>query len=431
MNPAELLAPRLYQLRHVVNASFAQASPESQGFALRLGVGRLVRGLGSSIDVPEGFSIRPDGIRYGGYCELAYLGFALGADCPGGQTEEAVSGFFNALKTLQESARHRQSEFASNDVAVLGVADGLNVLRRAHYLDLGEARQWLLDVVSGKRDNPSWSSRLSALAREMLDPRGRLRTTVSDESVNALALEVVLPRTWPAPFHLTPGIVPTKAVELLKNLLIEELPESGDLDRAAVWLLALDTSTQIAAASLVPSVSATARLLSLTQTAFQRWVWEDEARRGAAEPARWLIDNEHHVQAFLWAVLYPIFGEELRAEEYLLGSSQQQPRIDFGIRSLRLIIEAKVVRTNDEYKKIEEEIAGDLGLYFKDTSRYDRMIVYVYDDADPSRPENYQMFKDALRERDTRIEDVIIVRRPSVIPPRKERRKARSPLAIP
>ncbi len=40
----------------------------------------------------------------------------------------------------------------------------------------------------------------------------------------------------------------------------------------------------------------------------KRWVWEESARRKGADPTRWLIDNEYHVQSVLWAVLYPIFG---------------------------------------------------------------------------------------------------------------------------
>jgi len=48
--------------------------------------------------------------------------------------------------------------------------------------------------------------------------------------------------------------------------------------------------------------------------------------------------------------------------------------------------------------------------------------VYVYDDCDRHTPENYTLLRDALKSRDPRIEDVVIVRRPSVIPSRADRR---------
>jgi hypothetical protein len=77
-------------------------------------------------------------------------------------------------------------------------------------------------------------------------------------------------------------------------------------------------------------------------------------------------------------------------------------------------------REPSDFRKIEEDIAGDLGLYFKDTSQFDRMIVFVYDDCDKPRPERYDSLRNALMKRD-RIEDLIIVRQPSIMPNRSKR----------
>lgn len=49
------------------------------------------------------------------------------------------------------------------------------------------------------------------------------------------------------------------------------------------------------------------------------------------------------------------------------------------------------------------------------------MIVSVYDDCDKTHPERYQSLVNALMHRE-RIEDVIVVRRPSMIPNRGQRK---------
>ncbi len=72
--------------------------------------------------------------------------------------------------------------------------------------------------------------------------------------------------------------------------------------------MALDLLVKQAAQSLVTSPSDVVHLLENAQSVMKRWVWEESARRKGADPARWLIDNEYHVQSVLWAVLYPIFG---------------------------------------------------------------------------------------------------------------------------
>ena len=136
---------------------------------------------------------------------------------------------------------------------------------------------------------------------------------------------------------------------------------------------------------------------------------------------RWLIDKESDVQAFLLAVLYPYFGEQLEDEQYLQGFGLRQGRFDFAITSLRLIIEVKVMRISRDVNRIETEIADDLALYFNRTSPFTKMIVYIYDDRDRPEPEKYPTIRDALKKRSDRIIDVVLVQRPSMIPNRGER----------
>lgn len=48
------------------------------------------------------------------------------------------------------------------------------------------------------------------------------------------------------------------------------------------------------------------------------------------------------------------------------------------------------------------------------------MLVFIYDDCDKHHPEKYESLRKALKQR-PQIEDVIIVRRPGMLPNRNER----------
>ena len=75
---------------------------------------------------------------------------------------------------------------------------------------------------------------------------------------------------------------------------------------------------------------------------FLRWTWEEKARttRRGAEPRKWHIENEYHVQSLLFTVLKPIFPE-LDEEKYLASTGRYQPRADLCLPSLQLVIEVK------------------------------------------------------------------------------------------
>ena len=80
------------------------------------------------------------------------------------------------------------------------------------------------------------------------------------------------------------------------------------------------------------------------------------------------------------------------------------------------------MRMSSDVKALETEIADDLALYFKEGNPFKTMIVYIYDDRDKPEPEKYPAIRDALKRRSDRIVNVVIVRRPSMIPNRNDRR---------
>ena len=194
----------------------------------------------------------------------------------------------------------------------------------------------------------------------------------------------------------------------------------NDSERSAVWLRCLELVINEATASLIHTVSDTVHILHRIQHAFKRWPYEEKPHRQKIAPIRWIIDDEYDVQSLLWAILYPIYREALVDETYLPSWGNVQPRADVGITDLKLIIEVKIARQPGDFADIEEQVAGDLGLYFKDPQLFDRMIVFVYDDCDKHQPEKYDSLRNALKRRE-RIEEVVVVRRPGMLPNRDQR----------
>lgn len=191
-------------------------------------------------------------------------------------------------------------------------------------------------------------------------------------------------------------------------------------DRTGTWLTIIDVLARESRSPRTPTVADLVRMLGNVQSGLKRWPWEGRSRRGAM-PSRWLIDDERDVQALLWAILAPVYGSDLVDEHYLPHWGHVQPRCDLGIVSLRTIIEVKIVRTAPDLRAIEEQVAGDTGLYFREPGRFDRLVVFVYDDSDRPRPERYAGLVAALTHRE-RVADVVIIRRPSMIPDQQARR---------
>lgn len=408
-SPTDLVALRRETLLHVIERSRDGASYQSAGLATR-----LLRSAPRAVREPAEFDLEPalSALQYQGYPPIAYVGYAIG----GGASPEAVAPFCARLTAVLDRDGATLAEMLADDAAFLGVADGVASVKT----DEGEGlRDRLVQAAETVRLGPL--SRLRALALELLDPRGRLSVKLEGAGANHAALDLVCRQCWEAPYRTVEPLAPEARVELLTQILSLPPPAEGDLERAAAWLVALDALVSEAARSAVPTTDDAVRLLQRTGGALKRWRWEDKSPRKGRPPARWLIDNEYHVQDFLYAILYPLFGAEVLEEQYLRGFGFTQPRYDLAISDLSLIIEVKFARQKRDFSKFEEQIAGDLGLYFGPQSPFKTLAVYVYDDCDEHHPQLYSSFRDALMQRDHRVLDVVVVRRPGMIPGRNDR----------
>lgn len=406
LKAAELLDTKIATLEGVIKRSLALSSDTSIGFAETV--------LQSRSGLFDEIGGAASDLHYGGIPALARAGFLA---CS--RADFDTEGFARAVDRLRGRPSGGREQLRDDDLAVLGIAAGIVAINNTD----GEAknrRAWLLAIASETAEPNVWSHRARMLAADLLDSAGRMRADPRG-SPDALAADLVLRNAWPTAFASVAPITAEQRRQLMEALLSTPLPTDGELERAAVWLAALTLLVRKVSAELVPDVDTLLETLKATQSALRRWVWDAKPNRSGIAPARWLIDSEAHVQAFLWAILEPRFGDQLVDEQYLPGYGQKQPRFDFGVTGLKTIVEVKIARSVSDFTKIEEEVAGDLGVYFSDLARYDRMAVYVYDDSDLAHAERYDTLCSALMQRDARIKDVIVVRRPGMIPGRSKR----------
>lgn len=112
----------------------------------------------------------------------------------------------------------------------------------------------------------------------------------------------------------------------------------------------------------------------------KRWTWEDAGRTRGAEPVKWQVENEYHVQNLLYVLLAPIFND-IADEVNLQPVGQKNPRIDLYLPSLHTIIEVKYRKdVKKSFPALIGEIAEDASLYRADTRYKDaRIISFLWD----------------------------------------------------
>ncbi len=186
------------------------------------------------------------------------------------------------------------------------------------------------------------------------------------------------------------------AADVLRQCL-EPTDESLDDFEAALRLKALDWSrSRVLDVNLQAlAVSDVVRVIRNIPQIFLRWTWEDKprtAKRGA-QPRKWHIENEYHVQSLLYAVLKPVLPE-LDEEKYLASTGTYQPRADLCLTSLQLVIEVKFWYRNGSVKDLTEQVASDHSLYLRPDSPYRAMVAVIWDEG--ARTEEHPEFQRGL-----------------------------------
>jgi hypothetical protein len=149
-------------------------------------------------------------------------------------------------------------------------------------------------------------------------------------------------------------------------------------------------------------------VLANFEAAMKRWRWDSGELQ---KPVRWQVTQEREVQDVLWLILRSYFPDVVD-EDALPKLGHSTYKADFGIPSLKLIIEAKFAAGKEDFKKIEKEVQEDCIPYLRDL-RYESLVVFIYDDS--ASVQEHDITRRALIEIPG-IVDVVIVSRPSQLP---------------
>ncbi len=128
---------------------------------------------------------------------------------------------------------------------------------------------------------------------------------------------------------------------------------------------------------------------------------------------RWPTVSKREVQDVVWFILRSLL-DSVVDEETLPKFGHSTYRADFGIPSLRLLVEAKYARKAGDFKEYEKEIMEDAVSYLVQMNgRYDRILVFICDNS--ASVQEHGVTADALTAL-PQIENAIIVSRTSQLP---------------
>jgi len=188
-------------------------------------------------------------------------------------------------------------------------------------------------------------------------------------------------------------------------------PAELTITQAALLASAANAITNTSIDQALLSRTHLSLLLRRFPAAMRRWRWDDGDR--VKEPIRWPITSEREIQDILYLVLRSVF-DDVNDEDPNPKVGHASTRSDFGIPSLRLLIEVKYIYlgTAAEFKKIEQEVMTDSVAYLQRATHYDEIVVFIYDST--ASVEHHDLTRDALT-KVSGIADVIIVSRPGVL----------------
>lgn len=312
----------------------------------------------------------------------------------------AADAFLSDLDWLRQRTFFERKPYGHeiDGLVLLGLALGIRAI------GAGDVRQlsmtWLSGLVTkaiSAAPPGDWNAFLIRTAAVVLTPDAAAIDDVAPEMVATLAARGILPA----------DAVPRDAAWHAATI---SYPVDDGPSRAAARLATYDLIWKTAATISLGTMSLddVARVLERVPAAMSRWPWEDKQKTPKSAAAKWIIDNEYHVQSLLWAILAPLFPR-LVPEEPTPSVGQKHPRADLAIPELEAVVEVKFVRASAKFADIVEEIAADASLYLQRESPYRHLVVFVWDDS--GRSEEH----DALRSGLLKIAGVrhaIVVSRP-------------------
>lgn len=121
------------------------------------------------------------------------------------------------------------------------------------------------------------------------------------------------------------------------------------------------------------------------------------------------LKDEKELQDFIFPILKSHF-KDLESEFHLPRFGDIEYKPDFGIPSIKLLIECKFLRDKADIKKVQKEIHDDIIGYLKTSKQYENLIIFIYNSK--NIPISDKFTKDIKGIKG--VEDLIIV--PGVCP---------------
>src|SRR5258706_6880145 len=184
----QLLSERKLQLLNALKAGLKSSRTHTTAFAFRVLPQIYQEELFDSGAIELSPPLNP---TYGGYANVAFLGFRFAANPT---DEDLAKNFLEGYERLKKRDNAANRPFFLDDVALLGVADGLAALPHVNH-----ERSWLLTGIEQHSGQQQWSSRMRDLACDLLDRRGRLRVAINFNDINTLTLTLILRSIWANP----------------------------------------------------------------------------------------------------------------------------------------------------------------------------------------------------------------------------------------
>lgn len=339
---------------------------------------------------------------------LACVGYALAH--PTGARPDMIPKVHAALGRFMQRDHLRLGgpTFLHDTRILIGIALAILAVRA----EMPEAPTWLSHTLSDTRLKPAdhfheliQTHVLNTIAGQPPEP---VQTATLNEPAE-LALAY-----WMIGQNTARVVDPAERLALSQRVMhaaMQSDPAELTITQAALLVSAANAITNTSLDQVLLSRTHLSLLLRRFPAAMRRWRWDDDER--VKQPIRWPITSEREVQDILYLVLRSVF-DDLNDEDTNPKVGHASTRSDFGIPSLRLLIEVKYIYTGTtaEFKKIEQEVMTDSVAYLQRATHYDEIVVFIYDST--ASVEHHDLTRDVLT-KVPGIADVIIVSRPGVL----------------
>lgn len=354
---------------------------------------------------------------------LASVGYALAHPTGGGpdmipKVRAALGRFMQ-----RDHLRIGGPTFLHDTRILIGIALAVLAVRA----EMPEAPAWLARTLSDARLKPADRFHELVQTHVLTTIAGQPSEPVRTDSLNEpahLALAY-----WMIGQNTARVVDPAERLALSQRVMHAVMradPAELTITQAVLLASAANAITNTSIDQVLLSRTHLSLLLRRFPAAMRRWRWDDGDR--VKELIRWPITSEREIQDILYLVLRSVF-DDVNDEDPNPKVGHASTRSDFGIPSLRLLIEVKYVYfgTAAEFKKIEQEVMTDSVAYLQRATHYDEIVVFIYDSM--ASAEHHDLTRDALT-KVPGIADVIIVSRPGVLAQGSSTPKAKKAAAV-